>query len=240
LGEPLEADDTEDDDDFLGAPILTGTTMRAIAAREAGGAGEADLLGLSSKRSPATLPTGRLRVFRLIYALALANIPFLGEPMRAGATARGRSDGADDAEDDAEDDDSRDDAGEDDLLGAGEADLLGLSSKRSPATLPTGRLRVFRPIYALALAIIPFLGEPMRAGATARGRSDGADDAEDDDLRDDAGEDDLLGAGEADLLGAGEADLLGAGEADLLGAGEADLLGLSSKRSPTTLPTGSL
>ena len=211
MGEPLEADDTEDDDDFLGAPILTGTTMRAIAAREAGGAGEADLLGLSSKRSPATLPTGRLRVFRLIYALALANIPFLGETMGAGTTARGRSDGADDAEDD----DLRDDAGEADLLGAGEADLLGLSSKLSPATLPTGRLRVFRLIYALARASRPFLGEPMGAGATARPRTDGEDD-DADDLRDDAS------------------------DAGLEATSEDDLLGLSIKRSPTTLPTGSL
>jgi len=115
--------------------------MRAIAAREAGGAGEADLLGLSSKRSPVTLPTGRLRVFRLIYALARANIPFLGETTGAGTTARGCSDGADDADDkdddlrdDAGEDDLRDDAGEDDLLGAGEDDILGLSSKRSPFT----------------------------------------------------------------------------------------------------------
>ena len=41
-------------------------------------------------------------------------------------------------DDAAEDDDLRDDA-EDLRDDAGEADLLGLSSKRSPATLPTGR-----------------------------------------------------------------------------------------------------
>ena len=55
-----------------------------------------------------------------------------------GATIPLRDDAAedDDLRDDAED--LRDDA-EDLRDDAGEADLLGLSSKRSPATLPTGR-----------------------------------------------------------------------------------------------------
>ena len=157
MGEPLGAgatarpltdgaDDADDadDDDFLGAPILTGTSMRASAAR---GAGDGDLLGLSSKPSPTGLATGRLRVFRLIYALARANRPFLGEPMGAGTTIP-LNDGADDLRDDAEDlrddaaedDDLRDDAGDAGLEATGEDDLLGLSSKRSPTTLPTGSL----------------------------------------------------------------------------------------------------
>jgi hypothetical protein len=67
--------------------------------------------------------------------------------MGAGTTIP-LNDGADDLRDDAEDlrddaaedDDLRDDAGDAGLEATGEDDLLGLSSKRSPTTLPTGSL----------------------------------------------------------------------------------------------------